>query len=85
VFPRAEQVVANLVSQCAPERASEKRISERCEQVRGRVPSAPDQGGMTPTCAGARCRDKIIEHWTPRLDGKRTVAEALSALVHAFK
>jgi hypothetical protein len=34
---------------------------------------------------GTGCRDKIIEHWTPRLDGKRTIAEALSSLALAFK
>lgn len=34
---------------------------------------------------GAGCREKIVEHWTPRLDGKRTVAEAFSALVLSFK
>jgi hypothetical protein len=34
---------------------------------------------------GAGCREKIVEHWTPRLDGKRTVAEALSALVASFR
>jgi hypothetical protein len=34
---------------------------------------------------GAGCRERIAEHWTPRLDGTRTVAEALSALVLTFK
>jgi len=34
---------------------------------------------------GAGCREKIIEHWTPRLDGKRSVADALAALVASFK
>jgi hypothetical protein len=34
---------------------------------------------------GAGCREKIAEHWAPRLDGKRSVAEALSALVASFK
>jgi hypothetical protein len=38
----------------------------------------------TPMC-GAGCREKIVEHWTPVLDGKRSIAEALSALVAAFK
>jgi len=38
----------------------------------------------TPMC-GADCREKIIEHWTPRLDGKRSIDEALSALVASFK
>ena len=34
---------------------------------------------------GAGCRDKIVEHWTPRLDGKRSMPDALSALVASFK
>ena len=34
---------------------------------------------------GAGCRDKIVEHWTPRLDGRRSVADALAALVASFK
>jgi hypothetical protein len=34
---------------------------------------------------GAGCREKIIEHWTPRLDGKRSIDEALSALVASFR
>jgi hypothetical protein len=34
---------------------------------------------------GAGCRERIAEHWTPRLDGKRSVAESLSALVASFK
>lgn len=38
----------------------------------------------TPMC-GAGCREKIIEHWTPRLDGKRSIDEALTALVGSFK
>jgi hypothetical protein len=34
---------------------------------------------------GAGCREKIAEHWTPRIDGKRSVAECLTALVASFK
>ena len=34
---------------------------------------------------GARCRDKIVQHWGPRLDGTRSIPDALSALVVAFK
>ena len=34
---------------------------------------------------GAGCLDKIREHWTPHLDGKRTNVESLSALTTAFK
>jgi len=34
---------------------------------------------------GAGCGGKIAEHWTPHLDGKRTIPEALPALVAAFK
>jgi hypothetical protein len=34
---------------------------------------------------GAGCREKIAQHWTPRLDGKRSVADSLSALAASFK
>jgi hypothetical protein len=34
---------------------------------------------------GDGCRAKIVEHWTPRLDGRRSVADSLSALVASFK
>jgi hypothetical protein len=34
---------------------------------------------------GAGCRDKIAEHWTRHLDGKRSIPDALSALVAAFR
>lgn len=34
---------------------------------------------------GAGCRDKMVEHWGPHLDGKRSIPDALSALVAAFK
>ena len=30
------------------------------------------------------CFAKIAEHWTPHLDGKRSIPDALSALVAAF-
>jgi hypothetical protein len=33
----------------------------------------------------AGCRNKIAEHWTLHLDGKRSILEALSALVAAFR
>jgi hypothetical protein len=33
----------------------------------------------------AGCRNKIAEHWTPRLDGQRSIPEALSGLVAAFR
>jgi hypothetical protein len=34
---------------------------------------------------GAGCRDKIAALWTPRLDDRRSISEALAALVAAFK
>lgn len=34
---------------------------------------------------GAGCRDKIADHWTPHLDGQRSIADALSALVSSLK
>ena len=42
------------------------------------------QGLYTNLC-GAGCREKIADHWTPRLDGTRSIADALSALVASFK
>ena len=42
------------------------------------------QGLYTNLC-GAGCREKIAEYWTPRLDGTRSPAECLSALVASFK
>lgn len=41
--------------------------------------------GLYTNLCGASCRERIAEHWTPRLDGKRSVAESLSALVASFK
>jgi hypothetical protein len=34
---------------------------------------------------GAGCLEKLAEHWAPRLDGKRSFADALSALMVSFK
>jgi hypothetical protein len=34
---------------------------------------------------GAGCLAKIREHWTPRLDGTRSISDALSALAASFK
>jgi hypothetical protein len=41
--------------------------------------------GLYTNLCGAGCREKIVEYWTPRLDGKRSPAEGLSALVASFK
>lgn len=41
--------------------------------------------GLYINLCGAGCRDRIVEHWTPRLDGRRSVSEALAALVVAFR
>lgn len=43
-----------------------------------------DEALYTALC-GPGCRDKIAEHWMTRIDGKRSVADALSALVASFK
>ena len=43
-----------------------------------------DEGLYTNLC-GAGCRGKIAEHWTPRLDGKRSMADSLSALAASFR
>jgi hypothetical protein len=34
---------------------------------------------------GAGCREAIVAHWTPRLDGRVSMTEALRALVTSFK
>ena len=44
----------------------------------------PDDKFLAFMC-GAGCRDKIVQHWAPRLDGKRSIPDALSALVAAFR
>ena len=44
----------------------------------------PDDKFLASMC-GPGCRDKIVQHWAPRLDGKRSVPDALSGLVAAFK
>jgi hypothetical protein len=41
--------------------------------------------GLHTNLCGAGCRQRIEEHWTPRLDGKRSVADSLSALVASFR
>ena len=41
--------------------------------------------GLYTNLCGAGCREKIAEHWTPHLDGTRSSADALSALVASFK
>jgi len=41
--------------------------------------------GLYSNLCGAGCREKIAEHWTPRLDGAKSIADALSALVASFK
>ncbi len=41
--------------------------------------------GLYMNLCGTGCRDKIAEHWTPYLDGKRSIADALSALVASPK
>jgi hypothetical protein len=41
--------------------------------------------GLYNNLCGAGCREKIAEHWTPHLDGKRSIRDALSALVAAFR
>ena len=43
-----------------------------------------DERLYTNLC-GAGCRARIVEHWGPRLDGTRSVADSLSALVASFK
>jgi hypothetical protein len=44
----------------------------------------PDDKFLAFMC-GAGCRGKIVEHWGPRLDGTRSIPDALSALAASFK
>jgi hypothetical protein len=60
-------------------------LTARELKARGIDYTAWADAGFYTTMCGAGCRDKIAEHWTPRLDGKRSTANALSALVVAFK
>jgi hypothetical protein len=47
------------------------------------TPYADDK--LYEALCGAGCRDKIARYWSPRLDGKQSVADALTALVASFK
>ena len=47
------------------------------------TPYADD--GLYKNLCGDGCGAKIVEHWTPRLDGKRSMSESLAALVAAFR
>ena len=60
-------------------------LTARELKARGIDYTAWAEAGFYTTMCGAGCRDKIAEHWTPRLDGKRSIPDALSALVVAFK
>jgi hypothetical protein len=60
-------------------------LTARELKARGIDYTAWADAGFYTTMCGAGCRDKIAEHWTPRLDGKRSVPDALSALVGTFK
>jgi len=42
-------------------------------------------GSIYTNMCGADCQDKMATHWAPHLDGKRSIAESLSALVATFK
>lgn len=43
------------------------------------------QRGIYTNMCGAACHDRMADHWTPHLDGKRSIIESLSALVATFK
>jgi hypothetical protein len=60
-------------------------LTARELKARGIDYTAWADAGFYTTMCGTGCRDKIVEHWGPRLDGKRSTANALSALVVAFK
>jgi hypothetical protein len=41
-------------------------------------------GSLYSNLCGPGCRERIAEHWTPRLDGEATVAASLDAVVRSF-
>ena len=41
--------------------------------------------GLYTNLCGAGCRDRIVQHWQPFLDGRRPREQSLSALVASFK
>jgi hypothetical protein len=43
------------------------------------------QSGIYTNMCGAGCQDKMAAHWTPHLEGKRSIVESLTALVATFK
>lgn len=42
------------------------------------------QGSIYTNMCGVGCQDKMALHWTPHLEGKRSIVESLSALVAAL-
>lgn len=47
------------------------------------TPYADEQ--LYANLCGAGCREKIARHWTPRIDGQQSIADALAALVGEFR
>jgi hypothetical protein len=43
------------------------------------------QPNIYTNMCGAGCQEKMALHWLPHLEGKRSIVEALSDLVAAFK
>ena len=43
------------------------------------------QRGIYTNMCGDGCQDRMAVHWTPHLEGKRSIVESLSALVATFK
>jgi hypothetical protein len=41
--------------------------------------------GIYTNMCGADCQNKMADHWTPHLDGKRSIVESLADLVASFK
>jgi hypothetical protein len=41
--------------------------------------------GIYTNMCGASCEERMAVHWTPHLEGKRSIVESLSALVATFK
>jgi hypothetical protein len=60
-------------------------LTSRELKARGIAYTAWADANFYTNMCGAGCGGKIVEHWSPRLDGTRSIADALSALVAAFR
>jgi hypothetical protein len=60
-------------------------LTTRELKVRGIAYAPYASAALYDIMCGAGCRNKIAEHWTPHLDGRRSIPDALTALAASFK